>query len=204
MIVLVVATLMLFDTYSRQRALLSASIRNTGWVSYQAQLEFVKTRAQFDLSMLEGSPEILRRLKLRIELLRSRLPLLYNKKEIVVDDILAFKEELQSFEARLDQMSDQVATLPRDQAEIREVLTAWIIDLEPLGRALQKVMMASVAYNQGVFNLEQEMAEDPAIVPFLLLILTGAALAVVVVYETRRDRQRFSALVTAQSEARAM
>ena len=204
MIVLVVATLMLFDTYSRQRALLSESIRNTGWVSYQAQLEFVKTRAQFDLSMLESNPEILNRLKLRIELLRSRLPLLYNKSEIVVDDILAFKEELQSFEARLDQMSDQVATLPREQAELREALTVWITDLEPLGRALQKVMMASVAYNEGVFKLEREMAEDPAIVPFLLLLLTGAALAVVVVYESRRDRQRFSALVTAQSEARAM
>jgi len=204
MIVLVLATLMLFDTYSRQRALLSASIRNTGWVSYQAQLEFVKARAQFDLVMLEASPEALKRLKLRIELLRSRLPLLYNKKEIVVEDILAFKDELKSFETRLDRMSDEVASLPQDQEEVRAALNAWIVELEPLGRALQKVMMASIAYNEGVFQLERELAEDPAIVPFLLLILTGAALALVVVLESRRDRQRFSALLTAQSEARAM
>ncbi|TCT07909.1 sensor histidine kinase [Aquabacter spiritensis] len=203
-ICLFAATALLYVTESQRRALLSATIRSSGWVAYQAQLEYVKSRAAMDSVVMVPSQNALDFLGLRLELLRSRLPLLYSSEEgRFLDEIAGVKSGVQAFEGEIDAFLDRLPLLPADRATADEVLS-WIDALEPLGRTLQTALLTSVAYNDEIFRRERELAATPAIVPLMLLFVSGTCLALVLLVQARRDRVRLAAVQTARAAVAAM
>src|SRR5262245_6987748 len=92
---LFLATGMHYVSQNQHRALLSAAVRSSGWVAYQAQLEYVKTQNQFEVTTLRLNRRTLDELQFRLELLRSRLPLLYDSDEgRLLQEVAAQKDVL--------------------------------------------------------------------------------------------------------------
>ncbi|MPT21813.1 MAG: hypothetical protein E2577_01700, partial [Starkeya sp.] len=204
-IALFLATSLVYVLQTRQQAFLTATIRSSGWVAYQAQLEFVKTQAEFAKLAIVPSTLGMDKLMLRLELLRSRLPLLYDSDEgRVLSDIVDTRGPTQIFEARLDQIIDEVGKLdPEDGGTARE-LKRLSQQLEPLGEALQTILMQSVAYNQEIFQRERAMAQRPGALPLVMLFVSGACLAAVLILQARRDRLRLNEVREAQAALAAM
>lgn len=204
-IILFVATGILYLSQSRQRASLTATIRSSGWVAYQAQLEYVKAEAEIDRAALSPTPEALQNVGLRLEILRSRLPLLYNSDEgRLLQNFVRSKSEVQKFEVQLDGMLDRVPTLQPNAPSTSDTLRGFAEDLRPLGGALQNVLMRSVAYNEELFRRERAAADTPVIVPLVLLFISGASLGFVLFLQARRDRRRLDTVIDAQAAVVAM
>lgn len=202
---LFLATGMLYVTQTQHRALLSATVRSSGWVAYQAQLEFVKTQGQFEIAMLRPSRRALDELQFRLELLRSRLPLLYDSDEgRLLQEVAAQKDVLQAFERTLDATIDSLPDTSPSAPETVARLRGAYYELEPLGRVLQKVLMQSIAYNEEIFRREREVAASPAIVPFALLFVSGTCLVAILFMDGRRDRQRLADVTAAKAEVTAV
>lgn len=204
-IALFLATALVYVLQTRQQAFLTATIRSSGWVAYQAQLEFVKTQAEFAKLAIVPSTLGMDKLMLRLELLRSRLPLLYDSDEgRVLSDVVDTRGPTQIFEARLDQIIEEVGKLdPEDGGTARE-LKKLSQQLEPLGEALQTILMQSVAYNQEIFQRERAMAQRPGALPLVMLFVSGACLAAVLILQARRDRMRLNDVREAQAALAAM
>ncbi|WP_332123043.1 sensor histidine kinase [Azorhizobium caulinodans] len=202
---LFLATGMLYVTQTQHRALLSATVRSSGWVAYQAQLEFVKTQGQFEIAMLRPSRRALDELQFRLELLRSRLPLLYDSDEgRLLQEVAAQKDVLQAFERTLDATIDSLPDTSPSAPETVARLRGAYYELEPLGRVLQKVLMQSIAYNEEIFRREREVAASPAIVPFALLFVSRTCLVAILFMDGRRDRQRLADVTAAKAEVTAV
>jgi len=119
-------------------------------------------------------------LQFRLELLRSRLPLLYDSDEgRLLQEVAAQKDAVQRYEAVLDTMIDVLPDLSPNPEIALPVLRKDYYALEPLGRLLQRVLMQSIAYNEEIFRREREVAASPAIVPFALLFVSGTCLVVI-------------------------
>ncbi|WP_051357058.1 sensor histidine kinase [Azorhizobium doebereinerae] len=202
---LFLATGMLYVSQNQHRALLSATVRSSGWVAYQAQLEYVKTQSQFDITMLRPSRRALDELQFRLELLRSRLPLLYDSDEgRLLQEVAAQKEVLQHYEVVLDALIDSLPGLSPTAPGTLPSLRSAFYEIEPLGRVLQKVLMQSVAYNEEIFRREREVAASPAVVPFALLFVSGTCLVAILFMDGRRDRQRLAEVTAAKAEVTAV
>src|SRR5262249_14452677 len=125
------ATTLLYVWQNQQRALLSATLQSSGWVAYQAQLEYVKSRAAMERTVAQPTHSSLEALQLRLELLRSRLPLLYRAEEgKLLDEISSLKERIQTFEATLDVMLDEMPTLQPSEDATSQAITSWMDTLE--------------------------------------------------------------------------
>ncbi|WP_371347751.1 sensor histidine kinase [Ancylobacter sp. IITR112] len=204
-VALFLATALVYVSQTRQYAFLTATIRSSGWVAYQAQLEFVKTQAEFAKLAIVPSALGMDKLMLRLELLRSRLPLLYDSDEgRVLSDIVDTRGPTQIFEARLDHIIEAVEKLDPEDGGTARVLKKLSDELEPLGEALQTILMQSVAYNQEVFQRERALAQRPGALPLTMLFVSGACLAAVLILQSRRDRLRLNEVREAQAGMAAM
>jgi len=195
------ATVMLYSSLSQQRALLAVTVRTSGWVAYQAQLEHVKAMSALELAAHEPNPEALRQVALRLELLSSRLSILYESEEgHVLPDIESHVPTLQAFEARLDAELAAAERIAPGDAGAASTLRAWADDLLPLGVLLQKLLMASVAYNDGLYARERELSATTAVVPTVLLFLCGGALVSILLVQAARDRRHLREALAARAE----
>ncbi|GGF47577.1 hypothetical protein GCM10007301_03630 [Azorhizobium oxalatiphilum] len=202
---LFLATGMLYVSQNQHRALLSATVRSSGWVAYQAQLEYVKTQNQFEVTTLRLNRRSLDELQFRLELLRSRLPLLYDSDEgRLLQEVAAQKDVLQHYEGVLDSLIDSLPNLSPDAPATLPALRSAFYEIEPLGRVLQRVLMQSVAYNEEIFRREREVAASPAVVPFALLFVSGTCLVAILFMDGRRDRLRLAEVEAAKSEVTAV
>lgn len=190
---LFVATALLYIWENKHRAVLSQTVTNSGWIAYQAQLEYVKSAAAIEHAKDHFSPAVVADLGLRLEILRSRMPLLYASEEgQLLPEIARMRTTIQEYEGILDGMIEAAPTLHTLDASTSQTLVGWATTLAPLGRELQTVLMASVAYNNALFERERTLATQLAIVPLALLFLSGTALVVVLLVQTRRDKARLA------------
>lgn len=203
-VVLFAATIMLFDAQTAQRTLLNSSIRSTGWATYQAQLEFLKTKVALHDATDRPSPANLQDLTLRLELLISRINILHSSSEMLeLDSIATRQATLMAVEHRLALWSDRLAH-PDPDVPIDGLLRGLEKDLQPLEVGLQRVLQESVAFNDKVFQREKELAQNPARIPFALLIMASVSLVVILVVQSVRDTRRVTELATLERSARAM
>ncbi|WP_127092094.1 sensor histidine kinase [Aquabacter cavernae] len=190
---LFVATTLLYIWENKHRAVLSQTVTNSGWVAYQAQLEHVKSAAAIEHAKDHFTPQVVADLALRLEILRSRLPILYASEEgRILPEIAAMQPALQAYERLLDRMIDELPALHPPDAGTPEMLARWASALAPLGPELQTVLMASVAYNNSLFERERTLATQLAIVPLALLFLSGTSLVAMLLLQSRRDTARIA------------
>lgn len=203
-VVLFAATIMLFDAQTAQRTLLNSSIRSTGWATYQAQLEFLKTRAALHDAYAEPSEPQIQDLVLHLELLISRVNILHSSSEMLALESIATRQaSLMATEHRLALWSDRLEN-PDPNEPIETLLKGLQKDLAPLEAGLQRVLQDSVAFNDKIFQREKELAQNPARIPFALLIIASIALVVILVVQSVRDTRRVTDLATLERSARAM
>lgn len=198
------ATTFLYLDNARQREMLSVSIRTSGWVAYQAQVELIKTLAALRVDAADPSPVGDEDVLLRLAILRSRLPILYESEEgRLLQNIDAYVPEIKDYEAIIDKFVAK-ADRREDAVLTRVELNTLHDQLFPLTKTLQRLLQSSVAYNQNIYKREQELARSPAIVPLLLMFFSGTSLVVFVLMQAMRDRQRLLAVEQAQAEAALM
>lgn len=203
-VVLFAATIMLFDAQNAQRNLLNLSIRSTGWATYQAQLEFLKTRAALEEAYTEPSEPQVKDLVLHLELLISRINILHTSSEMLALESIATRQAaLMATEHRLALWSDRLAD-PDPNEPIETLLKGLQKDLAPLEAGLQRVLQDSVAFNDKIFQREKELAQNPARIPFALLIIASICLVVILVVQSVRDTRRVTDLATLERSGRAM
>lgn len=204
-VVLFVATVMLYVSQARQAGLLTATVRSSGWVAYQAHIELVKTEAALGTLSVVPTEQGLKALGMRLEILRSRLPLLYSSDEgRLLRGVLDIEPQVRDFELKLDHILDEVDHLDAEDGDTATRLRDLRATLEPLGRLLHSTLMQTVAYNQEIFRREKELAQATGVVPLVLLFISGAALALLLFLQARSDRLRLNQLVAAQSTLKAM
>lgn len=204
-VVLFVATVLLYVSQARQGALLTATVRSSGWVTYQAHIELVKTEAAFATTSIIPTNDGLRALQMRLEILRSRLPLLYNSDEgRLLRGVLDIEPQVRDYEIKIDRILEEVETLDAEDGDSGRRLKELGATLEPLGRLLHSTLMQSVAYNQEIFRREKELAQATGIVPLVLLFISGTALGLLLFFQARNDRLRLDQIVQAQSTLKAM
>jgi PAS domain-containing protein len=202
---LLVATVLLFRAESRQRELLAISIRTSGWVAYQAQLEYVKAHSSLEIAIAQPSQHNLDDLALRLELLLSRIPILYESEEgRMLQGIDQYAADLREFEALIERYLDELAELDPSNPEVPTVIRAWHDSLEPLGTDLQKILQTSVAYNNDLYRREAELSRNPAVVPLLLMLVSGGGLILVLLLQGARDRHRLEEVNAAKAREAAM
>ncbi|MBS7538416.1 sensor histidine kinase [Ancylobacter lacus] len=199
------ATGMLYVTQTRNRSLMTQTIRSSGWVAYQAELEYVKADSALAVAAIAPNADALAAAELRLEILRSRLPLLYNSDEgRVLRDVIDLEKPVHAAETLLDGLMDRLPAISPTDPGAAETLLAIQKDMAPIGTTLKRILMESVAYNQEIFRRERALAEAPGMVPLLLLFVSGTCLALVLLLQSRRDRLRLDAIVAAQKTVIAM
>ncbi|WP_367194850.1 sensor histidine kinase [Amorphus sp. 3PC139-8] len=206
-IVLVVTTLGMFASTAllywqqeRSRQALAVSIRTSGWVAYQAQLELVKSLAALRIATLDPSASEVDNVHLRLAILRSRLPLLYDSEEgRLLPDIENYASLFKRYENLIDDFLDGQHT--QNTFEMRGEMERLANELDDLLPPLQTVLQSAIAYNDEIYRREQELANNSAIVPLSLLFLSGGLLIVFLFVQTVRDRNRLLAVQEAEAEA---
>ncbi|MFD2031577.1 hypothetical protein ACFSKM_17095 [Ancylobacter dichloromethanicus] len=165
----------------------------------------MKAEAAFSKVTPAPTAQGLGNLLLRMEILRSRLPLLYDSDEgRVLSDVVDTKGLTQPLETLLDQVIAEIETLDPDDGATTRRLEALHGRLLPLGEALQRILMESVAYNQEIFRRERAVAEAPEVVSLVLLFITGGCLVLLLLLQGRRDRVRLREIVDAKAAITAM
>lgn len=178
--ILFAATTFLYLDHSRQREMLAVSVRTSGWVAYQAQIELVKSLAALQIDAVDPTPVAQENVLLRIEILRSRLPILYESEEgqlltempLHVPVIRAYEKVIDDFLATVEAQPDVLVPVDR--------LNKLHDDLQPLTKTLQKILQTSVAYNKEIYKREQELARSPAFVPLVMMFFSVTALVIFV------------------------
>ena len=194
---LFVATSMLSFSESAQRKLLATTIRSSGWVAYQGQLEYVKTMAALDVARANPDADALDRLAFRMEILLSRLRILRGSEDgRVLESIGTLAAALTIYEDDIEKYVTRLEGSPPNAALAPALLANWREDLNPLGRDLQKILEAAVVYNEEIFRREKELASSPATVPLALMFLCGAGLVSLLVVQAGRDRRRLEEVLT--------
>jgi C4-dicarboxylate-specific signal transduction histidine kinase len=202
---LFVATGMLYMAQTEQRELLAVTVRTSGWVAYQAHLEYVRADAALGVALQRPTAASLEETALRLELLLSRLSILYGSNEgRMLQDIETFEPELRSYEERLARWLEQLPTLVPEQEETSATLQNWRYQLDTLGRDLQDILERSVVYNDEIYQRERELAENPATVPLTLMFVSGTALVALLFLQATRDRQRLDETQAARAAAATM
>lgn len=201
---LLASTAMLYWEQERSRQALAISVRTSGWVAYQAQLELVNSRSAIRIARIAPSKEAMDNVGLRLAILRSRLPLLYGSEEgRLLPNIQQYRALLEGYERLLDGYLDREAPTP-GSPEAFDVLNGLYDELAPLTQTLQTVLQSAIAYNEEVYRREQMLAERSAFVPLALLAVSGGLLVVFLILQGARDRQRLMAMAAAEEEAAAV
>lgn len=202
---LFVATGLLYKAENRQRELLAVSVRTSGWVAYQAQLEYVKAHASLEVAIANPNEANLDDVGLRLELLLSRLPILYESEEgKLLNNIGDLRPAIGAYEERIGGYLDALPQMaPRSSATIA-TLEAWHDDLAPLGKQLQQILQSSVAYNEDLYRREQELSSNAATLPLVLMFVSGAALVGLLLVQSARDRQRLAEVTGAKAREAAL
>ncbi len=198
------ATTFLYLDHARQREMLAVGIRTSGWVAYQAQIELIKTLAALRIDAVDPSTVGQEDVLLRIEILRSRLPILYESEEgKLLNELPAHVPTIKGYEAIIDVFLAEVEAQPEAIIPASR-LNKLHDELQPLTRTLQKILQTSVAYNESIYKREQELAKSPAFVPLALMFFSVTSLVVFVLLQAMRDRHRLIAVERAQAEAAHM
>ncbi len=82
--------------------------------------------------------------------------------------------------------------------ELPETFKSWIDELNPLGLMLQKMLMTSVAYNDGIYAREQSLVGNHSILPLALIFLCGRRAARHPVVQGERDRRQLRIVLAAK------
>lgn len=193
------ATGALYVAQSEQRQLLATSIRTSGWVAYQAQLEYVKSMAALETARTSPSSEMVDRVGLRLEILASRLPLLYESEEgqmlSGIDDLAPL---LKGYERTIDSYVQQLDGLKLDAVRQASAIETWRKELAPLGLDLQRILEKSVVYNDDVYQSERELGKNPATLPLILMFVCGSGLVSLLGIQAGRDRRRLNDVLLAR------
>lgn len=198
------ATTFLYLDHSRQREMLSVGVRTSGWVAYQAQIELIKSLAALRIDAVDPTMVGQENVILRIEILRSRLPILYESEEgRLLNELPAHIPTIKRYEAIIDDFLAEVDLQP-DVIVPAPRLNKLHDELQPLNRTLQKILQTSVAYNENIYKREQELAKSPAFIPLALMFFSVTSLVVFVLMQAMRDRHRLLAVERAQAEATHM
>lgn len=202
---LFVATGLLYQSESRQRELLAVSVRTSGWVAYQAQLEYVKASASMEVAIADPSARHLDDLALRLELFLSRLPILYESEEgKLLNSIELLRPQIESYEGQIEAFLDALPGMAANSSATIASIQAWHDDLQPLGKELQKILQSSVAYNEDLYRREQELSANAATVPLILMFVSGAILVGLLLVQSARDRSRLAEVTAAKAREAAM
>ncbi len=202
---LFVATGMLYVSQSQQRELLAVSVRTSGWVAYQAQLEYVKSHAAIQVAIADPSEANLEELSLRLEILLSRMPILYDSEEgKLLSGMDAFQDEVRIFEDKIDGFIATIPILEPGTAEASAVISGWHEEIEPLGTKLQQILQTSVAYNAELYRREQELSASVATLPLILMFVSGASLVGLLLVQNARDRGRLQQVTQAKAREAAI
>ena len=191
------ATSMLYFSESAQRKLLATTIRTSGWVAYQAQLEYVKSMAALDVAQDNPTAARLDRLAFRLEILLSRLQILRESEDgRILHSIGELADALAAYGAGIENFLTRLEEAPPDRTQVGALLASWRSELNPLGRDLQKILEAAVIYNEEIFRREKALARSPATVPLTLMFLCGGGLVSLLVVQAGRDRRRLDEVLT--------
>jgi len=198
---LVTSVPMLYRQHERSREALSTSARTSGWHAYQTQLEVVKAIGAIELALVDPSASRLSDARLRLAILRSRLPLL-NRTEGngALPGIERWREDLVAFGRMLDSYLDS-GGLEAPAPGIRAALEAVRADLDAVQSTVQEIERAWITYQIGLHERELDIAENPKVLPGALLILSGLMLIIFLLVETVRGRRRLRAMTAAEEEA---
>lgn len=193
------ATTMLYDSVVHQQALLASSVRTSGWVTYQATIEYSKAISALELAADSPEADELDRLELRLEILGSRMNVLYGSEDgSLIPDIKTYTPDLKRYEALIGTYADKVTKMTPHAPELPETFKSWIDELNPLGLMLQKMLMTSVAYNDGIYAREQSIAGHNSILPLALIFLSGGVLFGILLFQGERDRRQLRIVLASQ------
>jgi signal transduction histidine kinase len=198
------ATTFLYLDHARQREMLAVSIRTSGWVAYQAQIELVRSLAALRIAAVESSAVQQEDVLLRVQILSSRLPILYESEEgRLLNEMPEHVPTIKIYESIIDEFLSEVQANP-DAIISSARLNKLRDELQPLMKTLQRILQSSVAYNESIYEREQELSRSPAIIPLALMFFSGTSLVVFVLLQAMRDRHRLLAVERAQAEAAHM
>ena len=125
----IAATAAVYLRQIEQKALLTETIRASGWTAYQAQLEYVRSLGALDLALAAPSADRLGELSLRLEILLSRAPLITRSDEgdflSGLPGVPAMAERL---EAEVEAVLDEIYALDPDDPALRSPTTSGSTD----------------------------------------------------------------------------
>lgn len=182
--IFLVSTVWLYFNNDVQRRQLALSVRSSGWISYQAKLEYVKLDAVLGVCRLTPQSCDAADLGLRAALLASRLDILANSEEgALIPSIKSYSEELRADYASLARLSDAIAANPAMAVIRAEEITQTYA---PLGETLQNILRDAVLYNTDIQAREDLLRKLDASTAFALLMLSGAGLIGFMALEVRQ------------------
>lgn len=200
--VFIAATAWVYRAQIEQKTLLAESVRSSGWVSYQTQLEYVRSMAALETALDHPSPERLSTLALRLEILMSRLPILAQSEEAAtLVEIEGVARVADALGADVEAVLDELATMAPGAPENARRLAAWRETLAPYAVELQRILQEAVAYNDRVYRRERELGKTTAILPLLSLVLSGSILVAMLLIQASRAERRLDAMRRARAEA---
>lgn len=200
--VFIAATAWVYRAQIEQKTLLAESVRSSGWVSYQTQLEYVRSMAALETALDHPSPERLSTLALRLEILMSRLPILAQSEEAAtLVEIEGVARVADALGADVEAVLDELATMAPGAPENARRLAAWRETLAPYAVELQRILQEAVAYNDRVYRRERELGKTTAILPLLSLVFSGSILVAMLLIQASRAERRLDAMRRARAEA---
>jgi len=154
-----VSTVWLLGQSLEQRRELARSIRASGWVSYQAQIEFVKFAAALEICEQAAVDCDAAPIGLRAALLASRLDILSDSEEgDQIPTIADYRDRLRSAFNELAALSDRLQVGRLDRAEARELQATH----DALGKMLQQLLRDAVLYNSAIEARQALLRAEPA------------------------------------------
>ncbi|MGP9822338.1 sensor histidine kinase [Salinarimonas sp. NSM] len=200
--VFIAATAGVYVRQIEQKALLTETIRASGWTAYQAKLEHVRSLAALELAAHAPSPAGLSEATLRLEILLSRLPLITTSDEgDFLSSLPGVPELAARMEAEVAAVADEVYAADFDEPGIRARLDGWRARIAAFEVPLQEMLQQTVAYNERLFRRESELSEATAILPLGSLVISGAILVGLLIVQVRRAEHGLDEMRAARAEA---
>ncbi|WP_349370108.1 ATP-binding protein [Salinarimonas sp.] len=198
----IAATAAVYVRQIEQKALLTETIRASGWTAYQAQLEHVKSLGVLDLALEAPSAARLGELSLRLEILLSRAPLITHSDEgDFLSQLPGVPEMARRLEVEVEAVLDELYALDADDPAIGVRLTDWRARLEPFGVDLQRMLQQTIAYNERLYRREGELREAAAFLPLGSLVASGAVLVLMLLLQVSRAERGLEQMRVARAEA---
>ncbi|GGK35330.1 sensor histidine kinase [Salinarimonas ramus] len=200
--VFIAATAAVYVRQLEQKALLTESIRGSGWTAYQAKLEHVRSLAALDLARAAPDARHLQEASLRLEILLSRLPLISKSDD---SDFLREIEGVPEMAARMERdvaaILDGLYATDHDDPALPGLLDGWNERLAAYEVDLQAMLQATVAYNDRLYKRESELREATAMLPLGSLVISGALLVILLITQVRRAESGLDEMRAARAQA---